>query len=665
MGRSKRKQTARLVDRHVAIMPVSRDWHPWLWMVIALVAIVAYANSLHGGFVFDDAHHILRNTRIKELWPLSQTLAGAKRPLVELSLAINFAIGGFSTFGYHVVNIGVHALAGIALFGVVRRTLLSARLRSRFEDRAHWLALVVALIWAVHPLQTQSVTYIIQRSEAMMGLFYMLTLYSVIRSADSKQREAWWAVAILACFCGMCSKTVMLTAPVVILVYDRIFLSTSWSAVTRQRKWLYLGLVASWSVLFFVGLAQNIFRTDAPAANVGFSTPGVSAWQYLLTQSEVIVHYLRLAIWPEPLCLDYLWPMAERLTDVWVEVAVVLVLLAAVGWCVWKRPAAGFVGFWFFAILAPTSSVIPIRDPVFEHRMYLPLASVVILMVFAFDGLLSAWIRRGNLAETSRRNVAGVLLLMVVAGCTAMTWARNAVYATDIIMWRDVVELYPSNGRAQYNLANALIKAGRTEEAVAEARKSVALRPDYAPSHYDLGLALQRKGLREEAMDLYRRAIKLDGDHADAHLNLGVLLRKGGRPDQAVDQYREVVRIAPDHYWGYYNMGNALVDAGRIGEAATAYRKAIQAHPNHDRAHVKLAKALVTQGKHDEAIREALVALRLKPGETDALFTLGMAFLKAGRPNDAAEAFQNTLRVQPNHRGAAAGLREAQAALSN
>src|SRR6266403_1569474 len=199
-------------------------------LLIVAAVLLAYGNSFSGPFIYDDLTSIPENLHIRHLWPLWDTLQAPHttaegRPLVCLTLALNYALGGLEVWGYHAVNLATHVFAAIVLFGIVRRTLDGPRLGGRFGPYASGLAAAVALCWAVHPLQTESVTYIIQRTESMMGLFLLLSLYCVIRGHDSPRRSEWYATAVVCCALGMGSKETMGIAPIIVLLYDRIFLA--------------------------------------------------------------------------------------------------------------------------------------------------------------------------------------------------------------------------------------------------------------------------------------------------------------------------------------------------------------------------------------------------------------------------------------------------------
>ena len=373
----------------------------WIAALVLVAAVLAsYANSFHCPFVFDDHHDIIDNPSIRHLWPLwdvflarSKRPAGLQsRPVVNLSFALDYAVGGLHTLPYHATNLAIHILAGLALFGVVRRTLLLPRLCDRFGRASAALALAVALLWAVHPLQTESVTYITQRYESMMGLFYLVAVYGLIRCGDSTHSYRWGAVTVAATLLALGSKEVAVSLPIMILLYDRVLLTVSFAETWRRRWGMYLALLAVWAAFAVLQLRAG------PRHFAGYGLP-VSWFEYACSQPGVILHYLRLVFWPQPLLLDYGWPPARTLGDILPGAMVVAGLLAATGYAFWRSPAWGLLGAWFFLILAPTSSIMPLADLAFEHRMYLPLAAVAIAVVlgtYAASEALSLSARQGN-----------------------------------------------------------------------------------------------------------------------------------------------------------------------------------------------------------------------------------------------------------------------------
>jgi len=361
---------------------------------------------------------------------------------VSLTLAINYRLGGLNVFGYHALNLLIHILVGLVLFGIVRRTLSGGRLRDIFGGAALVLSFLIALLWLVHPIQTESVTYIIQRTESLMGLFYLLTLYCAIRAAGSGRRVIWYVLSVVSCGFGMATKEVMVTAPVMVLFYDRTFLAGSFRQAVRRRWPFYLFLSSTWLVLIFLMLP------GPRAGSTGFSL-GVSALSYAANQCEVLFHYLRLSFWPDRLCLDYSKAVNSDWAKLGPYIAAAAAVIAVTIWGFIHNRSWSFAGVWFFVILSPTSSFIPVADLVFEHRMYLPLAgltAVVVLFGYIVLNKIS-----GRLAMANRLFGFGFSILLILAVLlTARTLARNRDYRTAVSIWHRPQPRLPNRS---FNLA--------------------------------------------------------------------------------------------------------------------------------------------------------------------------------------------------------------------
>jgi tetratricopeptide (TPR) repeat protein len=611
-------------------------------LIIVAAGLIAYSNSFGGGFVLDDMLNIVGNPRIQRLWPPWPVLTGSNRPVVELSVAINYALGGLNPWGYHAVNLVVHLLAGLVLFGIVRRTLESGMFQGRQSRTPSWLAAAVATIWVVHPLQTESVTYIIQRAESLMGLFLLLTLYCTIRGAASARPRPWYTAAVCACLLGMGSKEIMASAPILVLVYDRLFLAASFKEVARKRWPLYLGLAATWLLLAVEVLRLTVNRQDWSL--VADLTP----WRYAITQPAVIAHYLRLALWPHPLVLDYAWRPADALSAALPSIALMLVLLAATVWSLHRKFWAGFWGAWFFLILAPTSSIFPIADLAVEHRMYLPLAAVVVVAVVGGHGVLEALLARWGLPEQGRRWVEALPVVAAVASLGFLTIHRNADYRSPLVMWNDVVAKAPDNPRAQNNLGNVLSSQGRSAEALPHYAEAVRLKPDYVDAQYNLANALSRAGRRDEAVAHYTEVLRLAPAHPEAHNNLGLVLKAQGRVADAIAHYTEALRLKPAFAEAYINLGLALASQGRLGEAIGQYAQAARLRPDLPEAQNDWGVALARQRRFDEARAHFLEALRIRPGYADAYHNLGTALMDQGRLEEALAQYDQALRLNPS-----------------
>ncbi len=645
-------------------------------IVVVAAGFAVYFNSLSAAFVLDDVKRIVHEERIRSLTPVWQHLTH-RRPVVSFSLAVNYAWGGLEVAGYHAFNLGAHLLAALFLMGVVRRTLLRG---GHQASRALAAAFAVALLWVVHPLTTQSVTYVIQRGEALMALFLLITLYCVIRGADSPHARRWYVAAVLACALGMGSKAVMVVAPVVVLLYDRTFLTSTFSHALRRRWGLYAGLAATWLILAACGVVRGVFFPPEDAhASVGFGYEGVSPLDYALSQPDVILYYLRLVVWPVGLCLDYGWPVADSFGRIVPPLAAVAVLLALTIWGLWRRHGLGFAGAAFFLILAPTSSFIPIKDLAFEHRMYLPLAAVIVVVVFGVRWLLAALIKS---ATGSRRAVSVGALLAAVCLLGYRTVDRNKAYASEVTMWQDVAARRPSSPRAHVGLGTALASEGRHQEAVDCYRRALALDEKNHQAQANLGTALAKLEQYDEAIAVYRRLLEIEPtSHAAQsnlartlarlerydealieyrkaldleptavlHHSLGLTLEQMGRRDDAIAQFREALKLDPGMKAANRNLAIALAAAGNVGEALAGLRQAVTRDPQDGHARAQLGAMLLDQGRHDEAISELRQATRLLPDLADAHYNLGRALSMAGQSVAAADAYRAALKILPIH----------------
>ncbi len=569
--------------------------------MIVAAGLAAYSNSFDGPFIFDDEPSILLNSTIRQLWPIGPVLSPPGdgrtvqgRPVVNLSLAVNWAIGQDKVQSYHILNLAIHLAAGLVLFGVVRRTLRQPCLRARFARADTGIALAAALIWTVHPLQTESVTYIVQRAESIMGLFYLLTLYGVIRGAGSARATAWYVLSFIACLLGMASKEMVATAPLVVLLYDRTFLSGTFKGALQRRWPLYAALTCIWGLLAYL-----LGGSGDRGGTAGFGL-SVTVWQYALTQLGVITHYLRLAFWPAGLVLDYGWPVASSIGQILPGAILIGLLLSGTVWGLIRNSTAGFLGACFFLILAPTSSLVPLADAAFEHRMYLPLAPVVVLVVTL---LYRAWQRLLEKVPSQRR-FAGVMraLPLAVPAIVAVAlgygaFERNKDYRTGLVIWQDTLAKRPDNPRAHYNLGVALGGVGRMPEAISHFERALQLKPRYADAEINLGVALTCLGRMQEAIAHFDRAVQLKPDYADAQYNLGLALASVGRVQDTIAHFERAVQLKPQDAEAECNLGVALSSVGRVREAIAHFERALQLKPDYAEARDNLAKIRYSRKK--------------------------------------------------------------------
>ena len=475
---------------------------------------LVYARAASGPFVFDDQTAIVSNESVRSLWPVGPLFAQAPdlttsgRPVVALSFALDYAIAGLDPRVFRATNLGLHVLCALLLAEVLQRTLAGPRLAARFSASADGVALAAALLFLVHPLASELVCYASARTEALMAVFYLATLYSAIRARTSARPWGWVAASIACSALGMASKEVMVSAPLAVALHDHVFLGRPGADGARVRTGLWTGLTATWGVLAW------LIYTQPRSESAGFAL-WVTPLVYLANQCRVLPEYLRLVLWPTPLRLDYGLPEPLAASDVWAGGLLLLALFVLSLYALWRWPAAGFLGVACFALLAPSSSIVPIASEVgAERRMYLPLAAVLTFGVcLAHLGLL----------RVGRPRLAPLLTGVAALALASVSVARAADYADAISLWRADLRAAPGNPRARYNLAGALRAAGR--EAEAQTERAAAVRGEIA---------------------FYERILPRQPDRAQALGDLATLHVVAGEYARADALYGELLALTPD-----------------------------------------------------------------------------------------------------------------------
>jgi tetratricopeptide (TPR) repeat protein len=621
------------------------------------------------------------NRQIRDLSDLGSVLtpasdsAVAGRPLINLSLAINYALGGVNVRGYHLWNIGTHLSCALLLMGLVRRTLTLPRLRGRFGRTAGGLAFAVALVWAVHPLNSEAVDYVIQRTESMMALFYLLTLYSSVRAVTETPSFRWSLLSVVSCAAGMACKESMATAPLMVVVFDRLLVFDSFKRAFSARWHFYAALCSTWIVAFAL-------NASGPRANVVGLSSGISPWTYLLNQALIIPHYLRLAIWPRGLVVFYGWPESVTLSDVLPFAMVIVILLILTLVLLFRQSPLALLGIWFFVTLGPSSSVVPIATEVgAERRMYLPMMAVVAAAIIGVS-----WLSRWGVRDVRRPGPIGpggaggsigpALLAVVSVALAAATIQRNREYASTVTLARTTVERRPT-AVARHILGAELLAAGRTDEAVTELRKAV---PGNSRARFDLGLALYNQGKHDEAVEQLQAYVATSGQRlvprwleppanelVSARIAMIRVFGAQKRWPDVKSQAEAVLRIDPSNAEARRFLGGAFTNEGiqfiaaeKIDEAVASFRRAAEIEPDSMIALRNLANALVDRGDGAEAESAARRAVALAPNEPGVYDVLGRALAIQGKREEAAAQFERALAIDPGYADAREALRAIQ-----
>lgn len=629
-------------------------------LLIVAAVLLAWSNSLSAPFHLDDYGSILDNASIRRLWPpdwlrppatSGETVSG--RPVLNFTFAVNHAIGGLNVRSYHGLNLLIHAAAALALWELLRRTPAIG---------GAGVAFATALFWALHPVHTAAVTYLVQRAESLAGLFGLLTLYCFVRGAEQgsgprkepvkgrSYSRTWFALALVSCLLGMGTKETVAVVPLIVLLYDRAFLAGSFRAAWQARIRVHLALFATW-----LPLAALVWANRARGGSAG--TGMIDIGDYFLTQCGAIVRYLGLVFWPSGQVFDYGTSVSADLGTVAPSFLLLVTLGVGTLWSLSRNRPAGFAGACFFLLLAPSSSFVPVAtQTIAEHRMYLALAVPVALACAA----VAAGLRRYPGVARPTVGLAAVAALSLGIA----TFMRNQVYASDLALWTDTARKRPDNPRAHYNLGLVLATAGRPEEAEAEFRRTLALNPQHAFAHFELGKAALLAGRWNEAADGFAAALEADSRYVDARVNLARALARLDRADDAIAHYQQALGDEPGAVDIRLELANLLVQRGRAGEGEALLREAVSLDEGVVDGWFALGNLLARQRRFPEAMQAYETALARDPSHHDARANLANCQLVTGRTVEAIANYESVLRARPDDRRTRENLRLAREALA-
>ena len=581
-----------------------------LLSVLAGIIILVYAQTLTTPFIFDDINNIRENhhIRVPQLSLKNLAWAGfqsplAKRPVANISFALNYYFHGYNLVGYHVVNILIHLAAGFILYFLVKATLQTPALRDQNANYG-WIPFFTVFIWLAHPLQTQSVTYIVQRMNSMAAMFYVLSmlLYVKFRLATNYRGKGLRLIGcIIAGLLAFGSKEISATLPGFIILYEWYFfqgLSRQWG----RRHWLILFGFG----LFIILILLAYFENNPITRILGdYSSRDFTLGQRVLTQFRVVVFYISLLIWPKPsrLNLDHDFVLSYSLTNPLttlfaMTIIIVSIILAIL--VVKREPLLSFGILWYFGNLVIESSVIGL-ELVFEHRNYLPsMLAILGAISLVFKYLKPTWV-----------GVIALCLLGILF--TGWTYERNRVWTDDITLYRDSLQKAPGKARPHNNLGAVLMRQNRLAEAIDFFKAALLIKPDYADAHYNLGYSLSRQGNLEAGIHHFAETLRLEPKYLKALNNMGVALALQGRYAEAEDYLKAALKLNPRDADIHNNLGFALKNNGNQDAAAQHFMRALDLDSRHAGAHNNLGLVLKEKGQIEAAYHHFTSALEINP----------------------------------------------------
>ena len=693
------------MKKHWRINSLSSQWVALA--VIALFGVVIYGNIYKAPFVFDDLHQIEENVKIRDLGKcFSPRQLFSPRPIVELAFALNYKFGGLNVFGYHVVNALIHIINGVLIY-FLALTIFKQLLNPSAQRFGHsndpnsktqgpkseiqgsqpavfqstidnqqlaifLMSLFAALIFVTHPIQTQAVTYTAQRYTSMATMFYFLSIFCYMKgrvvsessklkaqglgssslSAFSFQLLALYLLCVLCGVLAFFSKQNTASLPAVILLVEYLLFDRTWEGWKRKLLWFAPLFVLMGVFILYV---SGIFREGVQFENLLEDVSGilrapatdVGRWTYFCTQLNVIIIYIRLLFLPFGQSLDYMYPFKTGFFDGYTPVAFLfLMAVVAIGvWNIRKRPVISFGIFWFFITLSIESSFFPIKDALFEHRLYLPMFGFAIAVTYIVFCLLPV-----------KRLWSIVLSILIIISIGSATFMRNRTYRDKITLWSDVVSKSPENSRAHYNLGTALSDQGRLPEAIESYFKTLSIRPDWDKAHVNLGVALRSAGRLDEAIRHSSERLRITPRNPEIHSNLGVALMQKGDLKTAGDHFSEALRLKPDFVEARNNLGSISARQGNLKDAASHFSEALRVEPNNAKINYNLGQALMLQGALQASALSFSEAVRIKPDYAEAHSKLGIVLTRQGDFEGGIKHFAEALKIKQDLNEARKGM---------
>lgn len=643
--------------------------------IIVLAGIAVYSNALHAPFVFDDMHTIVDNPLIRNLHYFIEPAMGTwsteyynliTRYLGFLTFAVNYRIGGLDVTGYHMANLMVHIASSLLVYAL---TVLSFRtpalIRSGLSGQANVVALFPALLFAVHPVQTQAVTYIAQRFASLATLFYLLSMVMYVRSriyicgTDKRGREGFllYSLSVVSAVFAMTTKEIAFTLPFMVCIYEFIFLEGD----VRRRALLLAPFLLTLAVIPVLHmLAASAPEGEGSVAGVlsGSGISNISRSAFHFTEIAVVSTYIRLIFLPVNQNLYYDYPIFSSLMDP-VVLSSSAFLLSIIGLAIYllyssrksldpdNHPERRLIAFgilWFFITLLVESSIIP-RLPIFEHRVYLPSAGAFLAVTISVFSL-------SNKALCVKKSFADRAVFsffsLVIALLAVMGYTRNGMWQDGVTLWNDVISKNHSKAVPHTELGKACEAKGLYDAAEREYRTAMRLQPEVYTAYYYLGSLSMAQKKYDEAAQHFRTTLSIVPRFIEGRCLLARAYEEMGRNDQALQEYLTALRMDPNNFAAQSDLIGFYLRQGKLDEAIKAYAagntKRTYDHPSF---HNSFSLAYFQAGRYDEAVRELDAAFRIDPYDVQTHYNFSRIYVQQGRNDDAVSSLLAALRTDP------------------
>jgi tetratricopeptide (TPR) repeat protein len=613
--------------------------------IILLLTTIVYANSIHNDFTnWDDLSLVVENPAIRSLsignliGIFTPKAGKTYQPVRVLSYAIDYYFWRLNPLGYHLGNIALHGFSAVILYLLLGNLLLQIRPESALESN-RIVALLASLLFAVHPVNVEAVTWISSRKYGLLAFFYFASFYFYIKHSErGRYHRMYYTLSIVSYVLSLLSSPFSVTLPAIVFLYDNCRIrDINLYNIIKSRLLSYLPYIAL-SISQFIILFNSFTTTPGPAPAIK-SHEMSNIFYTFLTMLRVLYDYIKNLLFPFWLNNMYVDHASTSLFEYKVILSL-LVIFLLIGILFFQVRADNKINLfclgWFVLTWLPVSNIIPISTKMADRYLYLPAVGLFLLFSLAVHNTSLRWLSR-----KAKQFVTVPVIAFLVFSLSYLSIDRNRVWANSQTLWEDCLRKAPAYWVPHMNLGLTMAQQGKIEEAISYYHESLRLNPNSVHTHNNLGVVLLERGQIGDAISHYASALRLQADYAETYNNLGVALFRLGDFDKAIAHYREALRLDPNFGKAHNNLGNALAEQGRFTEAISHYAKALETKAHYPEAHNNLGAALAQQGKMNEAIIQFENALRLEPDYAQARANLRTAMQMVGKTNEATNKGAN------------------------
>ncbi|HLF18227.1 MAG TPA: tetratricopeptide repeat protein [Candidatus Omnitrophota bacterium] len=620
------------VQKRTAEEPKKRGVHP-VFVLLAVLSIVglvflSYSNTFQSPMLWDDINLVKNNPDVKSWNTVAKALrenlgygvvqqkSSSYRPLQSLTYIIDHTIWKENAFGFHLTNTILHALVALGVFWLIQ---------TLFKD--FFLSATTALVYAVHPIHTEAVTYISGRADPLSTVFLLSAYACYVQYA---QRPRWWLLPFmsLSFIAALGSRENTIILPVLALLYHYVF--------RKPIRW------TSFATLIGLGLLYIILRATETIGAIGESqTLGTSIMQRLPGTFVAMTNYMRIMFLPLDLHMEYgrpvfQWADPKALIGIVVVAAIVTAAIKMRG----KNALISFGLLWYLVNIIPVSNIVPVNAYMAEHWLYIPSIGIIVIVAYGAKKLFDV---------PPLRNAVLIFVIGIVALFSYLTFQQNKTWQNPIAFYEGLLKYAPNSARLYSDLSTAYFSEQRYDAAISVLKKAIQLKPDYAFAHNNLGAIYNAKDEFDKAIPHLKKAIEFNMDYDVANFNLGNAYKETNQIDLAIEHYERTLKINPRYFDAYDALGIIYSNQGNLDKAVENYKKAIDLNPDGPRAYNNLASAYLRFGKQNEAMAYYEKALKLSPSHPGILHNLGNIYDQLGQKEKARQFFEEAVKLNSPH----------------